>query len=71
MSKSKRWKITFYALIGNFILLSLGIFYGSDLTALGTAIAMINAPIYTYIWGETSRPSGVKNSKQEEIKKEG
>lgn len=67
--KSKRLKITTYALIGNFILLTVGIFMKSDLVALGTAIAMISSPLYGYLWGETTRPSGtqkidVKNQKK-------
>jgi len=68
MTKSKRLRITFYALIANFIMLSFGIIMKSDLTSLGTAIAMINTPLYGYLWGETYRPSGVKNIKQEEMK---
>ena len=67
MTKNKRLKLTLIALACNFILFGIGIFKGTDLTALGAGLAMLNAPIYGYLWGETSRPSGVKTKNHDEI----
>lgn len=67
MTKSKRYRITLIALIANFLILVFSIIMNTDLVALGTAIAMINAPLYGYIWGETNRPSGTKKKTQDEM----
>lgn len=64
MSKSKRFKFAIFAMIANFIIFGIGIFIGSDLTGLGTGLALINAPLYGYIFGETVRPSNTKPSKK-------
>jgi len=57
MTKSKRFRMTVGALAINFLLVLLALFLKTDLIALGTTLAMINAPLYTYLWGETARPS--------------
>lgn len=57
MTKHKRLKFAIYTMIANFIIFGLGIFMGTDLAALGTGLALINAPAYSYIFGETIRPS--------------
>ena len=57
MNKNKRFKVTIAALITNFLIFGLGIFMKTDLAALGTGLALINAPLYGYIFGETVRPS--------------
>lgn len=67
MTKSKRLRVTLIALTCNFILFGLGIYMGADLTALGAGLAMLNAPLYGYLWGETSRPSGLKYKDYQEI----
>lgn len=63
MLKSKRFKITSLALLANVLIMVLGILSETNLIELGTGLAMINAPLYGYIWGETLRPSGVKKDK--------
>jgi hypothetical protein len=55
--RNKRLKITFACLIVNFLIVMLGIAHQADLTALGTCIALINTPLYAYIFGETVRKS--------------
>lgn len=70
MTKSKRFKITLLALLANFLIMVLGMILKSDLVELGTGLVMINAPLYGYIWGETSRPSGTKKKEHNEIKDE-
>jgi len=67
MSKSKRLHITIYALIANFLIFGLGIFMGTDLAALGTGLALINAPLYGYIFGETIRPSNKLKDKKQQL----
>jgi len=69
MTKHKRLKVTSIGLTCNFILFGIGIFKSVDLTGLGAGLAMLNAPLYGYLWGETSRPSGIKTKGHEEIKK--
>ena len=34
----------------------------TDLASLGTGLALLNAPLYGYLFGETVRPSGKKDS---------
>tara|TARA_R100001244_G_scaffold104976_1_gene77908 strand:+ start:1026 stop:1235 length:210 start_codon:yes stop_codon:yes gene_type:complete len=55
--KSKRLKSATLVLIANFAMFLYGIHEGADLQSLGTGLAMLNAPLYMYLWGETSRPS--------------
>lgn len=69
MTKSKRLKITLVALIANYIVLLVGIYMKSDLAAMGAAIAMINTPLYGYLWGETYRPSKKVETKEKDIQK--
>jgi len=56
--KSKRMRSMSICLIANFGIFLFGIWKGVDLTALGTGLAALNAPLYMYQWGETTRPSG-------------
>ena len=60
ISKSKRLHLTIYTLIANFIIFGFGISMGTDLASLGTGLALLNAPLYGYLFGETIRPSGKK-----------
>jgi len=46
-----------YCLAANFAIFIFGLFKGADLTALGTGLAALNAPLYMYMWAETSRKS--------------
>jgi hypothetical protein len=55
--RSKRLKITIICLVVNFMMVMMGIAHQADLTALGTCIALINTPLYAYIFGETVRKS--------------
>ena len=57
MTKSKRLHLTIYTLIANFIIFGFGVSMGTDLTSLGTGLALLNAPLYGYLFGETIRPS--------------
>jgi len=58
ISKSKRLSSSSIVLAANFAIFLYGIYKGADLQGLGTGLAMLNAPLYMYLWGETSRPSG-------------
>ena len=62
--KSKRMKSMTIVLIVNFLIFAYGIYKGVDLMALGTGLAALNAPLYMYLWGETSRPSGTNKDGQ-------
>ena len=55
--KQSRLKTTLLCLLINFITVWFGIHKGTDLTALGTCLALINVPLYAYIFGDTVRPS--------------
>ncbi len=55
--KSKRLSSSSIVLAANFLIFLFGISKGADLQGLGTGLAMLNAPLYMYLWGETSRPS--------------
>jgi len=57
MGKSKRLSSSSIVLAANFAIFLYGIYKGADLQGLGTGLAMLNAPLYMYLWGETSRPS--------------
>lgn len=61
ISKSKRLWFSIAALVANILLVLIGIFNGADLTALGTCLALINTPLYSYIFGESFRPSKQEN----------
>lgn len=65
LSKSKRLRLTWFALACNFILFGIGIIKSADLTSLGSGLAMLNAPLYAYIWGESIRPSKAKDKVEE------
>lgn len=55
--KSKRLRGMSIALAVNFITVWAGMYLDSDLTALGTCLSLINAPLYIYIMGDSYRPS--------------
>ena len=57
MKTQKRLKSAWIVLGLNMTLFALGIFKGSDLSDLGTGLALVNAPVLVYILGETFRPS--------------
>ena len=57
ITKSKRLGTSTIVLAANFLIFLYGISKGADLQGLGTGLAMLNAPLYVYLWGETSRPS--------------
>ena len=63
--KSKRLMIAVAMLILNFIIFGVGMYLNKDLTALGTGLALINAPLYGYLFSETTRPSGMAKKSQE------
>lgn len=58
--KSKRLRSTTYVLIANFVVFTFGICMKADLLALGAGLAALNAPLYVYLWGETTRKSTKK-----------
>jgi hypothetical protein len=55
--KSKRFIFTIVALLLNFILYSYAMYRDMDVVAVGTGLALLNAPLYGYITGETLRKS--------------
>ncbi len=63
IANSKRLRSITICLGLNFVLFTLGIFKGADLAALGAGLALLNTPLYLYIYGETARPSGTKPKK--------
>ncbi len=63
IAKSKRLRAITICLATNFALFFFGILKGVDLAALGAGLALLNAPLYVYLWGETNRPSGTKPKK--------
>jgi len=60
MSNSKRLKFSITIIAINFLFGVYGIHAKIDLTDLGTFLAMVNTPLYAYIFGETYRPSKSK-----------
>jgi len=67
MSKSKRLHLTIKLFIANFIICGFGIYMKSYLSALGAGLALLNAPLYAYIFGETMRPSEKKKKITKQI----
>jgi hypothetical protein len=59
--KSKRLRFSAIVIAANFIIGCLGIIYESDLTALGTFLALANTPLYAYILGDTFRASNLND----------
>lgn len=60
---SKRLMITTGILVLNFLTYWFGMHKGVDLTALGTGLALINAPVLPYLGAESFRPSLSKDEK--------
>lgn len=67
--KSKRLNSVSLVLICNFLIFLYGLYKGADLQALGTGLAMLNAPLYVYLASETYRPSGIlkKGDEQKQL----
>jgi hypothetical protein len=42
-------------------------FNDTDLSDLGTGLALLNAPLYAYIIGQSIRPSSIENVVEEDI----
>lgn len=65
MARIKNIKVTtstrfWFALIAFFVniaVFTVGIYGNIDPTSLGTGLALVNAPLYGYIFGTTVRPS--------------
>ena len=62
MTTRKRLKVALLGFGLNFITVWVGMYYSVDLVALGTCLALVNAPLYAYITGDTIRPT--KNDKE-------
>lgn len=60
MTQSKRFVLTVVFSALNFAIFGVGMFLKTDLTALGTGLSLINAPLYAYILGQTIRKSEPK-----------
>lgn len=62
--KSQKFKVTMstrfwfaiIAFIVNTIIFCMGLYFKIDPTALGTGLALVNTPLYGYIFGRTVRP---------------
>ena len=68
MTKLKRLKSAWIVFSVNMLLFLIGILKGAQLMDLGGGIALVDAPIFVYIFGETFRPSVV--SKDNNINKD-
>lgn len=58
--QSKRLRFAAIGFATNIIVVLFGMYFGSDLVALGTCLTMVNTPIYVYILGDSFRPSEQK-----------
>lgn len=56
---STRLRFSIWVIIANFIMGTVGMILGSDLTALGVFISLCNTPLYAYILGRTFRGADV------------
>ena len=65
--KQKRMKIALVCMAVNYLLFVYGIYKNSDLTSLGTGLALVNVPLMTWILGESIRPTR-KIEEENEIK---
>lgn len=54
--KSTRFWFAIIAFFVNVGVFCFGIFNGIDPTSLGTGLALVNTPLYGYIFGRTVRP---------------
>lgn len=64
LPKSKRLRFSIAVIIANFIIGTIGIYQNADLQALGVFLALSNAPLYTYVLGDTFRASNVTDINQ-------
>jgi hypothetical protein len=56
---STRLRFSVWVIIANFILGIIGMFVGTDLTALGVFLSLSNAPLYVYVLGRSFRGATV------------
>jgi len=56
---STRLRFSIWVIVANFILGTIGMVLGADLTALGVFLGLANAPLYAYILGDSFRPNPV------------
>ena len=54
-----RAKLTILCLATNYLIVVVGLFLKSDISDLGTGLALLNSPLYIYILGQSIRPSKV------------
>jgi len=59
VTKSTRFWFAIIAFFVNSIVFCLGLYFTLDPIALGTGLALINTPVYGYIFGRTVRPATV------------
>ena len=57
LPNSKRLRVALFAFIVDAILYWYGMFKGVELASLGAGLALINAPIMTYLGAESFKPS--------------
>ena len=57
-SEQRRMKLSLLSMLINYALFTIGIFKGVDFSDLGAGLAMVNAPILTFLIGESIRPTG-------------
>jgi len=57
MNQSKRLIFSIVIIAINFMFGIYGIYFKTDLSDLGSFLAMVNAPLYVYVFGESYRPS--------------
>lgn len=55
--RSKRLVFTVIVVFTNFVVFTVGLIYGADPMGVGSGLAMMNAPLYAWVLGESFRPS--------------
>jgi len=65
-----RAKLTIACLIANFAIAIVGIILKSDMSDIGTGLALLNAPLYTYILGQSIRPSKIEEVDNNNLNKD-
>lgn len=58
ITQSTRFWFAIIAFIINTVVFSIAIMNGVDPTSVGTGLALVDAPLFAYIFGATVRPSG-------------
>jgi len=59
---STRLRFSIWVIIANFIMGTIGMILGTDLTALGVFISLCNTPLYAYILGRSFRGAQIPDS---------